>query len=152
MVEGVKRRRRDYSLTFKQALGQGLPVSDDKPSGLLQAQSDCRLAPHTRAAGGWLRASGSVMSTTVGTCKRHQLLKRQDGSGLKVGQDRLFRILAEHHLQGRPRWTHHKATHSFQCFYRHPNLLRRGWSWSLWCPRASVGRQHNLSASQERAV
>ncbi|WP_447780576.1 hypothetical protein [Aeromonas veronii] len=33
-----------------------------------------------------------------GTRKLHYLLQGQDDGGLKVGRDRLFRILAEHRL------------------------------------------------------
>ncbi|EKP0301049.1 IS3 family transposase [Aeromonas veronii] len=62
----------------------------------------------------------------VGTRKLHYLLLGQDDSGLKVGRDRLFRILAEHRLLVPPRRAYHKTTHSFHRFYRHPNLLKAG--------------------------
>ncbi|MFM5655832.1 IS3 family transposase [Aeromonas veronii] len=62
----------------------------------------------------------------VGTRKLHYLLLGQDDGGLKVGRDRLFRILAEHRLLVPPRRAYHKTTHSFHRFYRHPNLLKAG--------------------------
>ncbi|MFM5345693.1 IS3-like element ISAs31 family transposase, partial [Aeromonas veronii] len=62
----------------------------------------------------------------VGTRKLHYLLQGQDDVGLKVGRDRLFRILAEHRLLVPPRRAYHKTTHSFHRFYRHPNLLKAG--------------------------
>ncbi len=62
----------------------------------------------------------------VGTRKLHYLLQSQDDGGLKVGRDRLFRILAEHRLLVQPRRAYHKTTHSFHRFYRHPNLLKAG--------------------------
>ncbi|MFQ1836361.1 IS3 family transposase [Aeromonas veronii] len=62
----------------------------------------------------------------VGTRKLHYLLQGQDDDGLKVGRDRLFRILAEHRLLVPPRRAYHKTTHSFHRFYRHPNLLKAG--------------------------
>ncbi|MEH8113439.1 IS3 family transposase, partial [Aeromonas veronii] len=62
----------------------------------------------------------------VGTRKLHYLLQGQDDGGLKVGRDRLFRILAEHRLLVLPRRAYHKTTHSFHRFYRHPNLLKAG--------------------------
>ncbi|WP_420939220.1 IS3 family transposase [Aeromonas veronii] len=62
----------------------------------------------------------------VGTRKLHYLLQGQDDDGLKVGRDRLFRILAEHRLLVQPRRAYHKTTHSFHRFYRHPNLLKAG--------------------------
>ncbi|UJP35820.1 IS3 family transposase [Aeromonas veronii] len=62
----------------------------------------------------------------VGTRKLHYLLQGQDDDGLKVGRDRLFRILAEHRLLVPPRRAYHKTTHSFHRFYRHPNLLKSG--------------------------
>ncbi|WP_139459962.1 IS3 family transposase [Aeromonas veronii] len=62
----------------------------------------------------------------VGTRKLHYLLQGQDDDGLKVGRDRLFRILAEHRLLVLPRRAYHKTTHSFHRFYRHPNLLKAG--------------------------
>ncbi|MBW3782256.1 IS3 family transposase, partial [Aeromonas veronii] len=62
----------------------------------------------------------------VGTRKLHYLLQGQDDDGLKVGRDRLFRILTEHRLLVPPRRAYHKTTHSFHRFYRHPNLLKAG--------------------------
>ncbi|AXV19032.1 IS3 family transposase [Aeromonas veronii] len=62
----------------------------------------------------------------VGTRKLHYLLQGQDDDGLKVGRDRLFRILAEHRLLVQPKRAYHKTTHSFHRFYRHPNLLKAG--------------------------
>ncbi|HHQ4601326.1 TPA: IS3 family transposase [Aeromonas veronii] len=62
----------------------------------------------------------------VGTRKLHYLLQGQDDDGLKVGRDRLFRILAEHRLLVQPKRAYHKITHSFHRFYRHPNLLKAG--------------------------
>ncbi|WP_392399847.1 IS3 family transposase [Aeromonas salmonicida] len=62
----------------------------------------------------------------VGTRKLHYLLQGQDDVWLKVGRDRLFRILAEHRLLVQPRRAYHKTTHSFHRFYRHPNLLKVG--------------------------
>ncbi|MFM5325548.1 IS3 family transposase [Aeromonas veronii] len=62
----------------------------------------------------------------VGTRKLHYLLQGQDDDGLKVGRDRLFRILTEHRLLVLPRRAYHKTTHSFHRFYRHPNLLKAG--------------------------
>ncbi|WP_447779825.1 IS3 family transposase [Aeromonas veronii] len=62
----------------------------------------------------------------VGTRKLHYLRQGQDDDGLKVGRDRLFRILAEHRLLVPPRRAYHKTTHSFHRFYRHPNLLKAG--------------------------
>ncbi|MCV3286642.1 IS3 family transposase, partial [Aeromonas veronii] len=62
----------------------------------------------------------------VGTRKLHYLLQGQEDGGLKVGRDRLFRILAEHRLLVPPRRAYHKTTHSFHRFYRHPNLLKAG--------------------------
>ncbi|MFM5134297.1 IS3 family transposase [Aeromonas rivipollensis] len=62
----------------------------------------------------------------VGTRKLHYLLQGQDDGWLKVGRDRLFRILAEHRLLVQPRRAYHKTTHSFHRFYRHPNLLKAG--------------------------
>ncbi|MBL0638582.1 IS3 family transposase [Aeromonas veronii] len=62
----------------------------------------------------------------VGTRKLHYLLQGQDDDGLKVGRDRLFRILAEHRLLVQSRRAYHKTTHSFHRFYRHPNLLKAG--------------------------
>ncbi len=53
----------------------------------------------------------------VGTRKLHYLLQGQDDGGLKVGRDRLFRILAEHRLLVLPRRAYHKTTHSFHRFY-----------------------------------
>ncbi|MFM5296747.1 IS3 family transposase, partial [Aeromonas veronii] len=61
-----------------------------------------------------------------GTRKLHYLLQGQDDGGLKVGRDRLFRILAEHRLLVQPKRAYHKTTHSFHRFYRHPNLLKAG--------------------------
>lgn len=60
----------------------------------------------------------------VGTRKLHYLLQGQDDAGLKVGRDRLFRILVEHRLLVQTRRAYHKTTHSFHRFYRHPNLLK----------------------------
>ncbi|MGN5189968.1 IS3 family transposase [Aeromonas veronii] len=62
----------------------------------------------------------------VGTRKLHYLLQGQDDDGLKVGRDRLFRILTEHRLLVPSRRAYHKTTHSFHRFYRHPNLLKAG--------------------------
>ncbi|WP_338774511.1 IS3 family transposase [Aeromonas veronii] len=62
----------------------------------------------------------------VGTRKLHYLLQCQDDGGLKVGRDRLFRILAEHRLLVQPKRAYQKTTHSFHRFYRHPNLLKAG--------------------------
>ncbi|MGY3937368.1 IS3 family transposase, partial [Aeromonas veronii] len=62
----------------------------------------------------------------VGTRKLHYLLQGQEDGGLKVGRDRLFRILAEHRLLVQPKRAYHKTTHSFHRFYRHPNLLKAG--------------------------
>ncbi|MFM5340457.1 IS3 family transposase [Aeromonas veronii] len=62
----------------------------------------------------------------VGTRKLHYLLQGQDDGWLKVGRDRLFRILAEHRLLVPPRRAYHRTTHSFHRFYRHPNLLKAG--------------------------
>ncbi|HHQ4914222.1 IS3 family transposase [Aeromonas veronii] len=62
----------------------------------------------------------------VGTRKLHYLLQGQDDAWLKVGRDRLFRILAEYRLLVQPRRAYHKTTHSFHRFYRHPNLLKAG--------------------------
>ncbi len=62
----------------------------------------------------------------VGTRKLHYLLQGQEDGGLKVGRDRLFRILAEHRLLVLPRRAYHNTTHSFHRFYRHPNLLKAG--------------------------
>ncbi|HEH9409456.1 TPA: IS3 family transposase [Aeromonas salmonicida] len=62
----------------------------------------------------------------VGTRKLHYLLQGQNDVWLKVGRDRLFRILAEHRLLVPPRRAYHKTTHSFHRFYRHPNLLKVG--------------------------
>lgn len=62
----------------------------------------------------------------LGTRKLHFLLQHQAEPGLRVGRDRLFRILAEHRLQVLPKRAYHKTTHSFHRFYRHPNLLKPG--------------------------
>ncbi|WAG80854.1 IS3 family transposase [Metapseudomonas furukawaii] len=62
----------------------------------------------------------------LGTRKLHFLLQGQAAPGLRVGRDRLFRILAEHRLLVLPRRAYHKTTHSFHRFYRHPNLLKPG--------------------------
>ena len=62
----------------------------------------------------------------IGTRKLHYLLANQANDDLKVGRDRLFRILAEHRLLVLPRRAYHKTTHSFHRFYRHPNLLKPG--------------------------
>jgi transposase InsO family protein len=45
---------------------------------------------------------------------------------LRVGRDRLFRVLAEHRLLILPKRAYHKTTHSFHRFYRYPNLLKTG--------------------------
>ena len=62
----------------------------------------------------------------LGTRKLHYLLQRQPETALRVGRDRLFRVLAEHRLLVRPKRAYHKTTHSFHRFYRHPNLLKPG--------------------------
>ncbi|MFL9599025.1 IS3 family transposase, partial [Aeromonas veronii] len=54
------------------------------------------------------------------------LLQGLDDGGLKVGGDRLFRILAEHRLMVQPWRAYHKTTHSFHRFYRHPIFLMAG--------------------------
>jgi putative transposase len=62
----------------------------------------------------------------IGTRKLHYLLHRQPNDSLKVGRDRLFKILAEHRLLVLPKRAYHKTTQSFHRFYRHPNLLKSG--------------------------
>ena len=62
----------------------------------------------------------------IGTRKLHYLLANQANHDLKVGRDRLFRILAEHRLLVLPKRAYHKTTHSFHRLYRHPNLLKPG--------------------------
>ncbi|WP_107504048.1 IS3 family transposase [Metapseudomonas resinovorans] len=62
----------------------------------------------------------------LGTRKLHFLLQHQAEPELRVGRDRLFRVLAEHRLQVLPKRAYHKTTHSFHRFYRHPNLLKPG--------------------------
>jgi transposase InsO family protein len=62
----------------------------------------------------------------LGTRKLHFLLQGQAAPELRVGRDRLFRILAEHRLLVLPKRAYHKTTHSFHRFYRHPNLLKPG--------------------------
>ncbi len=62
----------------------------------------------------------------LGTRKLHFLLQNQAEAGLRVGRDRLFRVLAEHRLLVLPKRAYHKTTHSFHRFYRHPNLLKPG--------------------------
>ncbi|WP_407296061.1 IS3 family transposase [Stutzerimonas zhaodongensis] len=62
----------------------------------------------------------------IGTRKLHYLLRSQANDRLKVGRDRLFRILAERRLLIQPKRAYHKTTQSFHRFYRHPNLLKSG--------------------------
>lgn len=62
----------------------------------------------------------------LGTRKLQCLLHHQTEPALRVGRDRLFRILAEHRLLVAPKRAYHKTTHSFHRFYRHPNLLKPG--------------------------
>lgn len=62
----------------------------------------------------------------IGTRKLHYLLHCQPNNSLKVGRDRLFKILAEYRLLVLPRRAYHKTTQSFHRFYRHPNLLKAG--------------------------
>ncbi|WP_408101434.1 IS3 family transposase [Stutzerimonas sp. VN223-3] len=62
----------------------------------------------------------------LGTRKLHFLLTEQTESDLKVGRDRLFRVLAEHRLLLLPKRAYHKTTNSYHRFYRHPNLLKPG--------------------------
>lgn len=62
----------------------------------------------------------------LGARKLHYLLQHQPEAALRVGRDRLFRVLAEYRLLVRPKRAYHKTTHSFHRFYRHPNLLKPG--------------------------
>ncbi|WP_156958003.1 IS3 family transposase [Pseudomonas knackmussii] len=62
----------------------------------------------------------------LGARKLHYLLQQQAEAALRVGRDRLFRVLAEHRLLVRPKRAYHKTTHSFHRFHRHPNLLKPG--------------------------
>lgn len=62
----------------------------------------------------------------IGARKLHYLLHSQPNDSLKVGRDRLFKILAEHRLLVLPKRAYHKTTQSFHRFYRHPNLLKAG--------------------------
>jgi putative transposase len=62
----------------------------------------------------------------LGVRKLHFLLQEQDAALLRVGRDRLFRVLAQHRLLVLPKRAYHKTTHSFHHFYRHPNLLKPG--------------------------
>lgn len=62
----------------------------------------------------------------LGGRKLHFLLQEQSSTHLRVGRDRLFRVLAEHHLLVPPKRAYHKTTHSSHRFYRHPNLLKPG--------------------------
>lgn len=62
----------------------------------------------------------------IGTRKLHYLLHSQPNESLRVGRDRLFKILAEHRLLVQPKRAYHKTTQSFHRFYRHPNLLKSG--------------------------
>lgn len=62
----------------------------------------------------------------IGTRKLHYLLHCQPNNSLKVGRDRLFKILAEYRLLVLPKRAYHKTTQSFHRFYRHPNLLKSG--------------------------
>ncbi len=62
----------------------------------------------------------------LGTRKLHFVLQRQADPRLRVGRDRLFRVLAEHRLLILPKRAYHKTTQSFHRFYRHPNLLKPG--------------------------
>lgn len=62
----------------------------------------------------------------IGTRKLHYLLHRQPNDSLRVGRDRLFKILAEYRLLVQSKRAYHKTTQSFHRFYRHPNLLKSG--------------------------
>ncbi|SEN22719.1 putative transposase [Pseudomonas sp. ok272] len=62
----------------------------------------------------------------LGTRKLHYLLHAEAETRLRVGRDRLFRILREaRELVPRKR-AYHKTTHSHHRFRRHPNLLKAG--------------------------
>lgn len=104
----------------------GLPVYGDKPSGLLQTQSSRRPAPGARLQVVRYVRKVRLRQPRVGTRKLHYLLQGQDDAWLKVGRDRLFRILTEHRLLVQPRRAYHKTTHSFHRSYRHLNLLKAG--------------------------
>ena len=67
-----------------------------------------------------------IRQPRLGTRKLHYLLRQQPEALLRVGRDRLFRVLAEYRLLVRPKRAYHKTTHSFHRFYRHPNLLKPG--------------------------
>jgi len=62
----------------------------------------------------------------LGARKLHYLLTRHEASSLRIGRDRLFRLLAEHRLLILPKRSYRKTTHSHHRFRRHPNLLKPG--------------------------
>ncbi len=62
----------------------------------------------------------------LGTRKLHFLLHEQPLAMLRVGRDRLFRLLREQRLLVAPRRAYQKTTHSHHRFHRPPNLLKPG--------------------------
>ncbi len=62
----------------------------------------------------------------LGTRKLHYLLQCQPDQALRVGRDRLFRLLGERRLLVTPHRAYHKTTNSHHRFRRHPNLLKHG--------------------------
>ena len=62
----------------------------------------------------------------LGGRKLHFLLRNQAEPVLRIGRDRLLRVLAEQRLLIQPKRAYHKTTQSFHRFYRHPHLLKPG--------------------------
>lgn len=62
----------------------------------------------------------------LGSRKLHHLLQSHEVPFLRIGRDRLFRLLAEHRLLILPKRSYRKTTHSHHRFRRHPNLLKAG--------------------------
>ncbi|PHM39712.1 hypothetical protein Xmir_04416 [Xenorhabdus miraniensis] len=65
-----------------------------------------------------------VKQPRIGTRKLQHLLYHS--CALKIGRDRLFDLLRNHHQLVLPRRVYHKTTHSHHRFYCHPNLLKAG--------------------------
>lgn len=57
----------------------------------------------------------------VGTRKLHKMIRLR---GFKIGRDKLFQILREHHMLIYPKKRYTKTTNSFHRFRKYPNLIK----------------------------
>ena len=116
---------------------QGLPVSGDKPSGLLPSAIGLQTDAMHRAAGGALLCVRvRLRQPRVGHLQA-ALSAAESGmmAGSRSGGTGCFRYWPSTACWCSPGGRISKTTHSFHRFYRHPNLLKAGLSRSRrWHP------------------